>query len=76
MRLSPLRSASNHRYRRPPLLELFAAAAALLAAATAALSPRQAQAADELRIPFTKTTLENGLVVVLSPDHSASRRRR
>jgi zinc protease len=34
----------------------------------AAATPGPAQAADEVRIPFTKTTLPNGLVLILSPD--------
>jgi predicted Zn-dependent peptidase len=42
---------------------------ALSLAALAALHPAAARAAD-LSIPFTKTTLPNGLVVILSEDHT------
>jgi predicted Zn-dependent peptidase len=41
-----------------------------LASATALLPPSPARAAGDVSIPFTKTTLPNGLTVILSEDHS------
>jgi predicted Zn-dependent peptidase len=50
-------------------MRLPAPLAAALACATLAASPA-ARAADDIAIPFTKTTLPNGMTVIFSEDHS------
>ncbi len=49
---------------RPVVLSLAALAAAVLA------SPAHADLKADLTIPFTKTTLSNGMVIILSEDHA------
>jgi predicted Zn-dependent peptidase len=60
MRLKPPRSPHAGRW-----LAFFSLLAPFAVATT---TPRPARAAEEVRIPFTKTTLPNGLVLILSPD--------
>ena len=44
--------------------------AAVLACGALSAVPRPARAADAIAIPFTKTTLPNGMTVILSEDHT------